>query len=270
MAASPPADPAPGIAKEHDMKVGETADINVDGHPARTDSPGFGNARTTMHKICDALVAAGKAIFEGPGPYQAHHGGSLWVYSATTGWLLFLNKAGIEWSSQFCAKAELVDALRQNYVALLDAFPETEAELTKIGLKDVARFRQPVVTADDIAWYTDSLANSCVPINAAYHIGFAKSGFVGEHNDPKPITDIQHFKVESFQLLHVDPATGGHVAVVPVAAPGSGDSRVQVIHTSETHPLHAKRVKAHTTGNPLVLAASNPLAKAAFANQQAA
>lgn len=249
------------------MKVGETADINVDGHPARTDSPGFGNARATMHKICDALVAAGSAIFEGPGPYQAHHGGSLWVFSKATGYLLFLNKAGIEWSSQFCAKPELVDALRQNYVALLDAFPETESELTRIGLTDVARFRQSTVTAGDLAWYTDSLANSCVPINANYHIGFAKSGFVGEHNDPKPITDIQHFKVDSFQLLHVDAATGGHVAVVPVSPPGSGDARVQVIHTSETHPLHAERVKAHATGNPLVLAASDPLARAAFAKQ---
>ena len=88
-----------------------------------------------------------------------------------------------------------------------------------------------------------------------------------EHNDPKPITDIQHFKVDSFQLIVVDPATGGHAAVVPVAPPGSGNAQVEVIHTSADHPLQADRLASHAAGQRLILSADNPIAKQAFAKQ---
>ena len=94
-----------------------------------------------------------------------------------------------------------------------------------------------------------------------------KSGTIGEHNDPKPITDIQHFKVDSFQLLVMDPATGAHAAVVPVGPPGSGQSEVQVVHTSEKHPLAGELAKAQTADRRLILPADHPIAKAAFVNQ---
>ncbi len=65
----------PDVSAEHSMKVGETATANVDGHPARTDSPEFLHAKAAAHKI----IATLGDVFQGEGAYQMHHGGSLWL-----------------------------------------------------------------------------------------------------------------------------------------------------------------------------------------------
>ena len=244
------------------MQVGETATVHVDGHPERTDSPEFLHAKAAAHKILGSLTG----IFQGEGDYQMHHGGSLWLNDGN-GWFLVLNEAGIEWSSQFCAEPAKIDALRANAERVYAGFPKSEAALTALGYPDTHLLHDKITDATGVGKWTDSIFNSCVPLNQHYHIGFAKSGFVGEHNDPKPITDIQHFKVESFQLIVMDAATGGHAAVVPVAPPGSGNGQVEVIHTSADHPLQAQRVASHAAGQRLILSADNPISKQAFSKQ---
>ncbi|HEU5002497.1 MAG TPA: DUF6424 family protein [Actinomycetota bacterium] len=250
------------VSQVHSMKVGEVATVNVDGHPERTDSPEFLHAKAAAHKIITTLPD----LFQGPGDYQMHHGGSLWLHDGK-GWLLVLNEAGIEWSSQFCADPAKIEVLRQNAERIYAGFPESEKQLSALGYPGTGLLHTPITDATGVAKWTDSIFNSCVPLNQHFHIGFAKSGTIGEHNDPKPITDIQHFKVDSFQLLVMDPATGAHAAVVPVGPPGSGQSEVQVVHTSEKHPLAGELAKAQTADRRLILPADHPIAKAAFVNQ---
>lgn len=250
------------VSQVHSMQVGETATVNVDGHPERTDSPEFLHAKAAAHKI----IATLQDLFQGPGEYQMHHGGSLWLHDAT-GWFLALNEAGIEWSSQFCADPAKIERLRQNAERVYAGFPDSEKQLTALGYPDTGLLHAPITDATGVAKWTDSIFNSCVPLNQPFHIGFAKSGTMGEHNDPKPITDIQHFKVDSFQLIVMDAATGAHAAVVPVGPPGSGASEVQVVHTSEGHPLAGQLATARSAGTRLILPADHPIAKAAFARQ---
>lgn len=169
-------------------------------------------------------------------------------------------------ASHNCADPVKIDELRANAERIYAGFPGSEAALTALGYPDTHLLHTPITEAAGVGRWTDSIFNSCVPLNQHYHIGFAASGFIGEHNDPKPITDIQHFKVDSFQFLVNDPG-GGHAAVVPVAPPGSGNAQVEVVHTSADHPLHAQRLAAHAAGKRLILSADDPIAKAAFAQQ---
>src|SRR5947208_2019177 len=74
--------------------------INIPDHAGRAESGAFRHAKELTKKIIATLE--GKEPY-GPGPWQMHHGGSLWVLSRAAGWGLFLNTVGIEWSAQFCA-----------------------------------------------------------------------------------------------------------------------------------------------------------------------
>lgn len=71
--------------------------IDVPDHPTRSDSPEYVAARRKMNEI--AGQAAG--LIYGPGPFQDHHGGALWLKDAQ-GWFMVRNCAGIEWSAQWC------------------------------------------------------------------------------------------------------------------------------------------------------------------------
>ncbi len=66
------------VSIEHQIKVGQTLVENIEGHAARTDSPEFVAARTTLHKIIGSL----EPNPYGPGPIQAHHGGSIWLHGS--------------------------------------------------------------------------------------------------------------------------------------------------------------------------------------------
>ena len=71
--------------------------IDVPDHPTRQDSPEYVAARRQMNEI--ASQATG--LIYGPGPFQDHHGGALWLKDAQ-GWFMVRNLAGVEWSAQFC------------------------------------------------------------------------------------------------------------------------------------------------------------------------
>jgi hypothetical protein len=49
--------------------------IDVPNHPGRQDSPEYVASRKQMNQM--ATGSAG--LMYGPGPYQDHHGGSLWL-----------------------------------------------------------------------------------------------------------------------------------------------------------------------------------------------
>jgi hypothetical protein len=208
--------------------------INIPDHAQRADSPEFQHAKDVAHKI----MATISQPWHRPGPWQMHHGGSLWVFDGKD-WHLYLNDAGIEWSSQFCADPARIDVLRQNAERLIAAFPKTEPELIRLGYKDTSILHTPITDAVGVGRFVDSIFNSCVPLAAAVHTGVLSSKNTtggGEHHYPKPITDIQHFKRSDFILWVVDPQSNQRVAVTPVAPRGSGDGRVKVAWAPPERP----------------------------------
>lgn len=236
--------------------------IDVGDHAQRTDSPEYTRSRTLMIE----LVKLSQPWFLGDPPYQDHHGGGIWVKSGDR-WLLVLNLAGMEWSSQFCADPAKVDRLRQAAKALLDQFPDTIPGYEALGYHDGrAVLETPVTDPAGVAAWTDSIFNASVPLPAPAHTGMLPKGG-GYHHYPKPIVDIEMFKRDDFTLFVTD-SQGHPAAVAPLAPRGSGDSRVQVLYATPGSDLHAAQQKAHDAGEALIVGGDHSLAKQAFANQQ--
>jgi hypothetical protein len=97
------------------------------------------------------------------------------------------------------------------------------------------------------------------------HTGFVPQGG-GVHNYPTPVTDIDRFRYDDFQLWVTD-SEGQPAAVVPVSPRGSGDSRVRVVHSTPGTKLNRKHVAAETKQQYLELPGDHPLAKQAFKKQ---
>jgi hypothetical protein len=92
----------------------------------------------------------------------------------------------------------------------------------------------------------------------------------GKHTYPTPNNDTVFFCRDDFHPFIYDKATKTTVHVVPVAPRGSGDGRVRVTGVqSETpnQPLVKMHAAAEKNGKALVLAAQDPIAKKAFADQ---
>jgi hypothetical protein len=249
--------------------------IEIPDHPRRTDSPEYIASRRRMNKLAKALPA----FLYGTAPYQDHHGGGLWLKDAD-GWFLMRNLAGIEWSAQFCADPAKVDLLRQNARRIYAAFPDAVAELGIRALLDT-----PITDAAGVTTWTDSICNASVPLPSAVHTGVVPPAVAGGvHHYPTPITDIELFKRDDFSLWVVT-ADGGVAALVPVAAPGSGDARTRILLAAvpptegEETPIARLAGPPPETGllltapgipepDPTILAADNPLSAAAFARQR--
>jgi len=240
--------------------------INIPDHAQRLDSIEFRRAKATADRIIKTI----KAPWHGPGPWQMHHGGSLWVFD-DQGWHLYLNDAGIEWSSQFCADPARIEALRRSAERLVAAFPRTEPQLVKLGYKDAAILHTRITDPAGIARFVDSIFNSCVPLAAAVHTGILSTKNPtggGEHHYPKPVTDIQHFKRQDFILWVIDPESKQRVAVLPLSPRGSGDGRVRVAWAPSGTAIHTKLLKARAAGRRLILPPDHSLAKQAFKLQR--
>jgi uncharacterized protein DUF6424 len=268
--------------------------INVPDHPTRTDSPEYVAARAKMNEI--AAQSAG--LIYGPGPYQDHHGGSLWLKDGQ-GWFMVRNLAGIEWSAQFCANPVKVDLLRQNAKRLYDLLaPQIKQELDPDGLLDT-----PITNAAGVAKWTDSIFNAGVPLHPSFHTGVlaahgqppaapasaatstpAAAGSqdsatadstaaepgdpqpAGVHHYPTPIVDIQLFKYDDFQLWVTDEG-GNPAAVAPVSKRGSGDARVHVLYATPGTHLAQQKQAAENANTPLILGPEHPLAQQAYQHQ---
>jgi Family of unknown function (DUF6424) len=261
-------------AGEHAEREDHAWAVEIPDHPGRTESGDFRAAKTAEHKILAAVRAEPGgcellAAIAGDGATQAHHAGSLWVFTGGT-WRLLLNICGVEWSAQFAASPERVDALRRNAAWLYERFPETLDELDRLGYHQArAILSEPVTDAAGVARWTDSLFNSCVPLTAGLHqaiLSPAHPQTGGWHHYPKPIWDQQVTKRDDFSLWVTD-EDGHEVAVAPVAQRGSGDGRVEV---QWAHPLsrhHAEHRACHARGERYILPGDHDLAKQAFAQQ---
>jgi len=136
--------------------------IDVPNHPTRQDSPEYVAARQKMNEIAGQATG----LIYGPGPFQDHHGGALWLQDAQ-GWFMVRNLAGIEWSAQFCADPAKVDLLRQNAKRLYDLVaPQLTQQLDPDGLLET-----PIQDAAGVAKWTDSIFNAGVPLHPNFHTG---------------------------------------------------------------------------------------------------
>ena len=255
-----------GVTVVHQITVGQTLVERVEGHAARTESTEFKHARAALQKIMRTI----DANEFGPGPFEAHHGGSIWV-KADDGWRLMLNWAGIEWSAQFCCDPARVERLRQNAAAITRGFPQTLPALEALDYQDIDILSTPVTGTDEIKRYVDSIWNACVPIPQPRHTGSLKPAdplAAGVHTYPEPMCGIPRVMRSDFVPFVVDPDTHTAVVVAPVAPRFSGDGRVRVMYAERGNPLHELKARAHTEGGALVLEPDHPVARAAFADQQ--
>jgi hypothetical protein len=256
-------DIAPPPSK-HEEQEDNPWGIYIPDHAQRKDSAMFVKARAWVNKVVRQI----KSFYFGAGPYQAHHGGSLWLKD-DSGWFMVKNLAGMEWSSQFCADPAKVDELRQNAARLYARFPEAVKALDDAGLQATKLLSTPITDPAGVATWTDSVLNACVPLQAPEHTGVLPHGG-GCHHYPTPITDIQFFKHDDFTLWVIDPATKTEVAVLPIAPKGSGDRRVQLAWAPVGHPLQRKADAAAKKRRLLVLPEDHALAQRAFAARRTA
>ena len=239
---------------EHTEHEDHGWDIEIPDHPPRSDSLEYQHSRAELRHL------TGDGTYYGPPPIQDHHGGGLWLKDSA-GWFFVRNLAGIEWSAQFCANPAKVDELRQNAARLYALFPSAVAQL---GIEEL--LATPITDAAGVAKWTDSICNASIPLSATLHCGVMPHG-AGVHHYPTPITDIETFKYDDFNLFVTDEA-GHQVAVVPVGPRGSGDRRVQVLWANVGSRVHAMHMRAQADGGALILDEEDELSKLAFARQQ--
>jgi Family of unknown function (DUF6424) len=250
----------PGIDAIHPVTAGQPVTYFTSGHPPRADSPTYMKSRAALHKIADDV----KGWYFGEEPYQDHHGGGLWVKD-DVGWFFVRNLVGIEWSGQFCADPKKVDVLRRNAQRLYAAFPKSFTAFAELGIDLKKLLDTPITNADGVAEWTDSICNASVPLPQNLHTGTVPKGG-GVHNYPTPVTDIDRFRYDDFQMWVKD-GQGHPAAVVPVGRRGSGDSRVRVIHSTPGSRLQKEHAAAEKRGKFLEKDGQSPLAKQAFRQQ---
>ena len=248
------------IATVIPIHAGAGVTYNTLAHPQRCGSKTYRRSRRALLHIVSSLAG----WFFGPGPYDDHHGGGLWVMDED-GWFFVRNLVGIEWSAQFCADPKKVDALRTNARRLYAAFPKSFPAFATLGIDLQKLLSTPIKTPHDVGIWTDSICNASVPLPAELHTGVLPKG-AGVHNYPTPVVDIDRIRHDDFRLWVRDGA--GHVAaVVPIGPRGSGCTGVRVVHATPGTLLHEKHVRLQQRGRFVELAATHPLAKQAFAQQ---
>lgn len=262
-----------GTGRTHREKEDHPWEINIPDHPWRRGSAAFRVSRKLMKEIVGGLTR----FYLGDGPYQDHHGGGLWVKD-DDGWFLIKNLAGMEWSQQFCADPAKVDMLRQFAQRIYRRFPESLPAFKKMGFKDVDTvLNEKIDDADKVARWCDSIFNASVPLNQRRHTGVLKpkpnkDGIPtlvgGVHHYPTPVTDIQLFKRDDFQLWVAD-AEDQLAAVLPVAPRGSQVSTLRVAFATPGSKLERRLLNADRKKKPLQLSGRHPMAKQAFAAQNA-
>ncbi|MEU6254241.1 DUF6424 family protein [Streptomyces sp. NPDC047043] len=232
-------------------------------HSERSESAHFRAAKEVAHKILDELAKDERPY--GPGPYEMHHGGSLWVRTGS-GWRMFRARVGIEWSMQFCADPAKIERLRQEAADLVAAFPDTLPALEALGYKRARKLLDtPITDADGVAAWTDSLFNACVPLTRGHHQGILPTA-AGEHHYPWPIKGADYIRYDDFNLWVTLP-DGTHAAVAPVSARGSGDGHLRIVHARHGTPAGNVLAKAQRRRLMAVLPPDSPMALEAFQQQ---
>jgi hypothetical protein len=205
--------------------------IAVVDHAPRKETAEYIASRKLMHQIIDQVPDWVLA----PGPYEDHHGGSLWVKD-DQGWLLMQLPLGIEWSAQFCADPAKVDKLRVMAARIVKAFPDTIPAYEELGYTaGRALLDTPITTAEQVSRWTDSIFNASMPMPRSAHTGVFPHG-AGYHHYPKPIVDIDHFRRDDFTLFVND---GGFPAVVVPVSADAKDRRVRLL-AANPNSAHAQ------------------------------
>jgi hypothetical protein len=247
--------------KLHHVTAGQPITYETSGHPPRGDSPTYRRSRIALKKIVKSVTGW---YFAGR-DYQDHHGGGLWLHDGQ-GWFFVRNYVGIEWSGQFCADPRKIDALRLNARRLYGRLPESFAAFKKLGIDLKHLLETPIRDARGIAEWTDSICNASVPLPQLLHTGAVPKGG-GVHNYPTPVTDIDRFRRDDFQLWVTD-TEGKPAAVVPVAQRGSGNSTVRVVHSTPGTRLHRAHMRAEKRGEFLEMGGRAKMAREAFVRQR--
>jgi uncharacterized protein DUF6424 len=205
--------------------------IAVVDHAPRKETPEYVASRALMKKIIDQVA---DWVWE-PGPYEDHHGGSVWVKDED-GWLFMQLPLGIEWSAQFCADPKKVDKLRLMAKRIVRAFPDTIPAYEAQGYDAATSLLDTeITTAEQVSHWTDSIFNASMPVPRLVHSGTLPKG-AGYHHYPKPIVDIDHFRRDDFNLFVND--NGFPAVVVPMSA-DPDDHRVRLIAAHPGAP-HAR------------------------------
>jgi hypothetical protein len=90
----------------------------------------------------------------------------------------------------------------------------------------------------------------------------------GLHHYPAPVTEIEFFKYDDFQLWVTD-EQGRAAAVAPVGRRGSGDGRTRVLAAEPGSELHEKTKSAWRKGRTVVLPPAHRASEEAFGEQYA-
>jgi uncharacterized protein len=115
-----------------------------------------------------------------------------------------------------------VDRLRQDALALVQAFPQTLPELTRLGYSEAADIlSQPVDDAGKVARYTDSVFNACVPLTRDDHQGILPTA-AGEHHYPRPAKSGDFIRFDDFQLWVTLPDGQAGVRQAGLTVPAAG------------------------------------------------
>jgi len=207
--------------------------IAVVDHAPRKETKEYIASRKLMHKIIDQV----DDWVLGPGPYEDHHGGSIWANDGD-GWLFMQLPLGIEWSAQFCADPAKIDKLRVMAARILKAFPDTIPAYEALGYKaGKSLLEKPITTARQVSRWTDSIFNASMPVPRSVHTGVHPKGH-GYHHYPKPIIDIDHFRRDNFTLF-VDDEDGYPVVIVPASNKANPDGRLLAANPNSAY---AKRL----------------------------
>ena len=179
---------------------------------------------------------------------------------------MYLARAGIEWSMQFCADPAKVDRLRQDALTLVQAFPDTLSAMAKLGYDEAEEILStPITDAHLVARYTDSLFNSCVPLTREDHQGILPKA-AGEHHYPWPAKAGDFIRYDDFELWVTLP-DGTHGAVTPLSPRNSGDGRVRLIYARHGTPEGDAVAQAQRQHKAVVLPPEHPIAQEAYAGQ---
>lgn len=234
-------------------------------HRDRSESSHFRAAKKVAKKILLEAGAGAGDLPYGAGPWEMHHGGSLWVRTST-GWRMYRARVGIEWSMQFCADPVKVDRLRREAADLVAAFPMTLAALDALGYRRARDLLStPITDADTVEAWTDSLFNACVPLSRPHHSGVLPKA-AGEHHYPWPTKSADFFKYDDFNLWVTLP-DGTHAGVAPVDRRGSGDGQVRIVHARHGTPAGEAVAEAQRRRMMAVFPPDSRMALDAFEQQ---
>jgi hypothetical protein len=137
--------------------------------------------------------------------------------------------------------------------------------------------KTPAKKTKSTAGKSTSIFNASVPLAQTRHTGVVNPGAKGGtphieggvHHYPTPITDIQLFKRDDFQL-GFSTIRNNRRLWCPRGSAGRGKANVGVAYATPGTELHKKLVAAHSKGKYLHVDASHSMAKQAFAAQNAA